>query len=102
MMTKITRTTIGLAVVMAAIGAITVKAVQDPAARGQGRGGRGIQAPQYPVLALGSDLPAFSLLGIDAKRHSPMEYAKSKLLVVVFLTDLTRLFVAPLLSPMRL
>lgn len=56
------------------------------AARGegrQGRAGRGIQA-LYPVLPIGSALPDFSLLGIDGKRHTPQEYEKAKVLVVMF------------------
>jgi peroxiredoxin len=51
--------------------------------RGQGRGGRGIQA-LYPVLPIGSPLPEFALLGIDGKRHTPKEYAGAKVLVVMF------------------
>ena len=51
--------------------------------RGQGRGGRGIQA-LYPVLPIGSTLPEFSLLGTDGKRHTPKEYAHAKVLVVMF------------------
>ena len=55
---------------------------QTPAPGGQQ--GRGIQAPTYPVLAIGAALPDFSLLGIDGKRHSPKEYAGAKVLAVVF------------------
>jgi len=47
-------------------------------------GGRGIAAPLYPVLALGSELPDNSLLGIDDKRHTLKEFSKAKVLVVMF------------------
>ena len=51
----------------------------------QGRaGGRGIQAPLYPPLAIGSPLPDFSLPGIDDKRHTPKEYSNAKALVLMF------------------
>ena len=47
--------------------------------------GRGIQADaEYPVLPIGSPLPDFDLPGIDGRNHRSSEYAKSKLLVVVF------------------
>ena len=71
----------------------TAAAAQGPPANGttgaargegrQGRAGRGIQA-LYPVLPIGSALPDFSLLGIDGKRHTPQEYEKAKVLVVMF------------------
>jgi len=72
-------------VLVVLMGCAALMAAQEPAARGQGRGtGRGIQAPQYPVLALGAGLPSFSLLGVDGKRHSATEYAAAKVLAVVF------------------
>lgn len=51
---------------------------------GRQGGGRGIQAPLYPVLPIGADLPDASLLGIDDKRHTLKEYAAAKVLVVMF------------------
>lgn len=58
---------------------------EAPRAGGQGRGGgRGIQAPLYPTLAIGADFPDFNLPGIDGKRHSLREYAANKVLVVMF------------------
>lgn len=36
------------------------------------------------VLPIGSDLPAFSLPGIDGKQHSEKDYADAKLLCIVF------------------
>ena len=38
----------------------------------------------HPTLALGSAAPDFSLPGIDGKTHTLAEYAKSKVLVVIF------------------
>ncbi len=70
--------------------------VQGPAQPGQGRGaggpgggqgragGRGIQASPYPVLAIGSDFPEFSLLGLDGKRHTVKDYGAPKILAVMF------------------
>lgn len=47
--------------------------------------GRGIQADtEYPVLPIGSPLPEFDLPGIDGRNHTSSEYAKKRLLVVVF------------------
>ena len=37
-----------------------------------------------PVLAIGSDLPAFSLPGIDGKTHTEKDYADAKILCVIF------------------
>src|SRR5688500_3794550 len=45
---------------------------------------RGIAASEYPVLAIGSAIPDFSLPGIDGKTHKLAEYTKTKLLAVVF------------------
>ena len=47
--------------------------------------GRGIQSDrEFPVLPIGSPLPAFDLPGIDGKNHKSSEYASSRLLAVVF------------------
>jgi thiol-disulfide isomerase/thioredoxin len=47
--------------------------------------GKGIQANlDYPVLAIGSSLPDFSLPGVDGKTHKASEYAGTKALAVVF------------------
>src|SRR5687767_9280447 len=43
---------------------------QPPPSGGQQGRGRGIQASEYPVLAIGAALPDFSLPGIDGKRHT--------------------------------
>lgn len=40
------------------------------------------EVPQ--VLSIGSDLPSFSLLGIDGKTHSEKDYAEAKVLCLVF------------------
>jgi peroxiredoxin len=46
---------------------------------------RGIQSDrEFPVLPIGSPLPAFELPGIDGRNHKSSEYAKSRLLAVVF------------------
>ncbi len=37
-----------------------------------------------PVLAIGSDLPSFSLPGIDGKTHTEADYADAKILCVIF------------------
>ena len=37
-----------------------------------------------PVLAIGSDLPAFSLPGIDGKTHTEKDYADAKVLCIIF------------------
>jgi hypothetical protein len=85
-----TRSTRGLnctKATLVAVGAalsLTIVSAQAPAP-GQGRGtGRGIQAPAYPVLPLGSDLPHFSLPGVDGKNHSPAELRSAKILAVMF------------------
>src|SRR5918993_1074782 len=47
--------------------------------------GRGIQSDrEFPVLPIGSPLPEFDLPGIDGRKHKSSEYAKSRLLAVVF------------------
>ncbi len=40
------------------------------------------EVPQ--VLSIGSDLPSFSLPGIDGKTHSEKDYAEAKVLCLVF------------------
>ena len=42
------------------------------------------QQPDHPILALGSPAPAFTLPGVDGRMHSLKEFARAKLLVVVF------------------
>ena len=37
-----------------------------------------------PVLAIGSDLPSFSLPGIDGETHTESDFAESKVLCVIF------------------
>ncbi len=37
-----------------------------------------------PVLAIGSDLPSFSLPGIDGKTHTQKDYADAKILCIIF------------------
>lgn len=39
------------------------------------------------VLAIGSDLPDFSLPGIDGKTHTPADYKDAKLLCVIFTSN---------------
>jgi peroxiredoxin len=56
-------------------------------AAGQGRPGgqgRGIAAPDYPVLPIGSPLPDFTLEGIDGKMHKSSDYTKTKALAILF------------------
>ncbi len=45
------------------------------------------QADVPPILKIGSSAPDFSLPGIDGQRHSLSEYARSKILVIVFTCD---------------
>ena len=46
--------------------------------------GTAFASEQPPTLAVGSPMPSFSLPGIDGKTHSDKEFAKAKILVVVF------------------
>jgi thiol-disulfide isomerase/thioredoxin len=39
---------------------------------------------EYPVLAIGAPAPPFSLPGVDGKTHKLSDYAKAKVLAVVF------------------
>ena len=64
---------------LAVVGAQTPAPAQAPAGQTPARGaGRGIQAPAYPVLPLGSPFPDFALKGVDNKIHTLKEYAKPK------------------------
>ena len=71
----------GLAVVRAQTPAPAPAATGQTPARGAGRG---IQAPAYPVLPLGAPFPDFALKGVDNKTHTLKEYAKPKVVAVVF------------------
>lgn len=80
---------LSLAAAMGVAAMSSVTSAQAPGeqapARGQGQGrGRGIQASPYPVLPLGSDLPTFSLPGVDGRNHGPEEFKNAKLLAVMF------------------
>ncbi|HVT46590.1 MAG TPA: redoxin family protein [Vicinamibacterales bacterium] len=46
--------------------------------------GRGIRPAEHPVLPIGSDLPSFTLPGIDGRTHSSREFTRTKLLAIVF------------------
>ncbi len=88
-------TTLAVATAMVCVAAQSAPAPTPPPAagtpgagraQGQGRGGggRGIQAPLYPVLPIGSDLPDFSLPGVDGRNHTPQEFRSAKVLAVMF------------------
>lgn len=47
-------------------------------------GGAQEAAHEYPVLAMGAAAPAFTLPGVDGKNHKLSDYAKAKVLAVVF------------------
>ncbi len=47
-------------------------------------GGISLAAEVPKVLAIGSDLPSFSLPGIDGKTHTEKDYADAKVLCVIF------------------
>jgi peroxiredoxin len=56
----------------------------QPASGTQGRG-RGIQPNlEHPILPIGSPAPDFALPGIDGKVHKLSEYARARILAVVF------------------
>src|ERR1017187_8940166 len=40
-----------------------------------------------PILKVGAHAPGFHLLGVDGKYHSLQDYAKSKVLVIIFNCD---------------
>ena len=46
--------------------------------------GRGIQALEHPILAIGAPAPDFALPGVDGKIHKLADYASAKILAVVF------------------
>ena len=81
---------IGFAAAAAIVAAQEVPAQNpaQPAGRGQTKGGgrgRGIQPdPLHPVLAIGSPAPDFNLPGIDGRSHTLGEYARAKILAIVF------------------
>src|SRR4029079_11529283 len=76
---------VGFAVAGAVVAAVAQTPTPAPGGEGrQGGGRRGLQAPAYPVLAIGSDLPDFSLPGVDDKRHSPSEFKQAKVLAIMF------------------
>ncbi len=72
--------------VAAAAAALLAVCVPSPVhGQAPAQAGKGIQADAaYPVLPIGSPLPDFALPGIDGKTHKSGDYAKSKLLAVVF------------------
>src|SRR5712672_2297246 len=41
-------------------------------------------APQHPILSVGSPAPDFCLPGIDGKNHCLNDYASAKVLVIAF------------------
>lgn len=49
--------------------------------------GIGFAAEVPKVLPIGSDLPSFSLPGIDGKTHTEADYADSKILCVIFTSN---------------
>jgi peroxiredoxin len=66
--------------VLSSLAILAAQGVPAPAARG-------IQPSEFPVLPLGSAFPDFSLPGVDGKMHTLKEYAKPKVLAVVFESD---------------
>jgi peroxiredoxin len=63
----------------------TAQNAEQPAAQAKGGRGRGLLPdPLHPVLPIGSPAPDFNLPGIDGKNHTLQEYAKAKILVIVF------------------
>ena len=46
-----------------------------------------VHAQVHPILALGSSAPNFELPGVDGKIHKLSDYARSRILVVVFTCD---------------
>jgi peroxiredoxin len=73
--------------VCAAFACVTVAAAGpqgQSAAPAQGRG-RGIQPNlEHPILPIGSPAPDFALPGIDGKVHKLSEYARARILAIVF------------------
>jgi peroxiredoxin len=75
-----------LAVCAAVVSATIVVAwpQAQPASGTQGRG-RGIQPNlEHPILPIGSPAPDFALPGIDGKVHKLSEYARARILAIVF------------------
>jgi peroxiredoxin len=70
------RRTAGLAAAGVALVALT--------AIGAAAQGRGIRPLEHPVLPIGSDLPPFTLPGVDGRTHSSDEFTHTKLLAIVF------------------
>ena len=69
------------------VAACVVSAMALSAAQGQAPPpgqARGITAPEFPVLPIGSPLPEFMLEGIDGKMHKSSEYTKTKGLAIMF------------------
>jgi len=72
-------------VILCVMSAMTLAAQgQPPAPAATQTAGRGIAPPDYPVLPIGSPLPAFVLEGIDGKMHKSSEYTKTKALAILF------------------
>lgn len=70
-------------VVVTATSAVARPSGQTPATA-QGRG-RGIQPNlEHPILAIGSPAPDFALPGVDGRIHKLNEYARAKVLAIVF------------------
>jgi peroxiredoxin len=62
-----------------------VSAVVLTAAQGQAPPqGRGIQPQEHPILPTGAPLPEFALPGVDGKIHKSSEYARARILAVLF------------------
>ena len=63
-------------------------AAQPPAPNQETHGDRGIQPNlEYPILAIGAPAPDFDLPGVDGKNHRLGDYAKAKILAIVFECD---------------
>jgi hypothetical protein len=61
-------------------------AAEPQAAAASGALAKGEEAP-HPTLAIGATLPQFALKGVDAKVHTPADYKKSPILVVMFISN---------------